>query len=112
MNQRPKEIFIKSLLTSLFQREELPLFGKEGRGEIFRQLFPFNYGLLSNFSKIRIDFETNFSHVIASPRRGVAIPLVSMHDEIASVASLPRNDIATQSPKGEKNSFLKFPSLC
>jgi hypothetical protein len=29
MNQRPKEIFIKSLLTSLFQREELPLFGKE-----------------------------------------------------------------------------------
>ena len=26
---------IKSLLTSLFQREEFPLFGKEGRGEIF-----------------------------------------------------------------------------
>jgi outer membrane protein, multidrug efflux system len=26
---------IKSLLPSLFQREELPLFGKEGRGEIF-----------------------------------------------------------------------------
>jgi outer membrane protein, multidrug efflux system len=26
---------VKSLLTSLFQREELPLFGKEGRGEIF-----------------------------------------------------------------------------
>jgi hypothetical protein len=47
MNQRPKESFIKSLLTSLFQREELPLFGKEGRGEIFRQLCTFNYGLLS-----------------------------------------------------------------
>jgi len=26
---------VKSLLPSLFQREELPLFGKEGRGEIF-----------------------------------------------------------------------------
>ena len=26
---------VKSLLTSLFQREDLPLFGKEGRGEIF-----------------------------------------------------------------------------
>jgi hypothetical protein len=25
----------KSLLTSLYKREELPLFGKEGRGEIF-----------------------------------------------------------------------------
>lgn len=30
-----KYLTIKSLLTSLFQREELPLFGKEGRGEIF-----------------------------------------------------------------------------
>ncbi|MBI5076318.1 MAG: AdeC/AdeK/OprM family multidrug efflux complex outer membrane factor [Nitrospirae bacterium] len=30
-----KYLNIKSLLTSLFQREELPLFGKEGRGEIF-----------------------------------------------------------------------------
>jgi len=28
-------IIIKSLLTSLCQREDLPLFGKEGRGEIF-----------------------------------------------------------------------------
>ena len=54
MNQRPKEILIKSLLTSLFQREELPLFGKEGRGEIFRQLCPFNYGLLSNMKKSTI----------------------------------------------------------
>jgi hypothetical protein len=26
----------KSLLPSLYKREELPLFGKEGRGEIFR----------------------------------------------------------------------------
>jgi hypothetical protein len=26
---------IKSLLLSLYKREELPLFGKEGRGEIF-----------------------------------------------------------------------------
>jgi hypothetical protein len=25
----------KSLLASLYKREELPLFGKEGRGEIF-----------------------------------------------------------------------------
>ena len=30
-------LFIKSLLTSLCQREEIPLFGKEGRGEIFNQ---------------------------------------------------------------------------
>jgi hypothetical protein len=28
-------LIIKSLLTSLCQREEVPLFGKEGRGEIF-----------------------------------------------------------------------------
>src|SRR4030043_2383016 len=28
----------KSLLPSLCQREELPLFGKEGRGEIFRRV--------------------------------------------------------------------------
>jgi hypothetical protein len=27
----------KSLLLSLYKREELPLFGKEGRGEIFRR---------------------------------------------------------------------------
>jgi len=33
--QKMKYWTIKSLLTSLFQREELPLFGKEGRGEIF-----------------------------------------------------------------------------
>ncbi|MGZ3615104.1 MAG: hypothetical protein ACXU9X_14555, partial [Thermodesulfobacteriota bacterium] len=42
-----REVFVKSLPTSLFQREELPLFGKEGTGEIFRRLCLFNYGLLS-----------------------------------------------------------------
>jgi hypothetical protein len=30
-----KTLIIKSLLTSLCQREECPLFGKEGFGEIF-----------------------------------------------------------------------------
>jgi len=36
MNQgKNKEFVAKSLLTSLLQREELPLFGKEGLGEIF-----------------------------------------------------------------------------
>jgi hypothetical protein len=31
-------LFLKSLLTSLYQREELPLFGKEGRGEILQSM--------------------------------------------------------------------------
>jgi hypothetical protein len=31
--------FVKSLLTSLCQREEYPLFGKEGVGEICRIIF-------------------------------------------------------------------------
>jgi hypothetical protein len=46
----------KSLLPSLCQREELPLFGKvdktrprEGRGEIFRRVCLLNYGLLSKY---------------------------------------------------------------
>jgi hypothetical protein len=43
-----EEFFGKSLLTSLLQREESPLFGKEGQGEIFRKLCLVNYGLLSN----------------------------------------------------------------
>jgi hypothetical protein len=29
---------VKSLLTSLCQREDVPLFGKEGRGEIFQSM--------------------------------------------------------------------------
>jgi hypothetical protein len=39
---------IKSLLPSLYKREELPLFEKEGLGEIFTTIFLFNYGLLGN----------------------------------------------------------------
>jgi hypothetical protein len=46
-----EEFFGKSLLTSLLQREESPLFGKEGQGEIFRKLCLVNYGLLSNSSR-------------------------------------------------------------
>jgi len=66
----------KSLLPSLYKREELPLFGRrpigplarrakrgdlparspalrdEGRGEIFRIICLFNYGLLSNSGSI------------------------------------------------------------
>jgi len=38
----------KSLPSSLFLREELPLFGKEGSGEIFTTICLFNDGLLSN----------------------------------------------------------------
>jgi hypothetical protein len=38
----------KSLLPSLYQREEFPLFGKEGLGEIFARICLINYGLLSN----------------------------------------------------------------
>jgi len=37
----------KSLLPSLCKREEFPLFGKEGAGEIFTTICLFNYGLLS-----------------------------------------------------------------
>jgi len=37
---------------SLYEREEFPLFGKEGSGEIFTTICPFNYGLLSNYVKI------------------------------------------------------------
>ena len=37
----------KSLLSSLCKREEFPLFGKEGVGEIFTTICLFNYGLLS-----------------------------------------------------------------
>jgi len=40
----------KSLLPSLYKREEFPLFGKEGLGEIFTTICLFNYGLLSNFN--------------------------------------------------------------
>ena len=40
----------KSLLPSLCKREEFPLFGKEGLGEIFTTISLFNYGLLSNSS--------------------------------------------------------------
>jgi hypothetical protein len=38
----------KSLLPSLYKREEFPLFGKEGLGEISTTICLFNYGLLSN----------------------------------------------------------------
>jgi len=38
----------KSLLPSLYKREEFPLFGKEGSGEIFTTTCLFNYGLLYN----------------------------------------------------------------
>jgi hypothetical protein len=39
----------KSLLPSLYKREEFPLFGKEGSGEIFSTTCLFNYGLLNKF---------------------------------------------------------------
>ena len=41
----------KSLLPSLYKREEFPLFGKEGLGEIFTTICLFNYGLLSKLIK-------------------------------------------------------------
>jgi len=37
----------KSLLPFLYKREEFPLFGEEGLGEIFTTICPFNYELLS-----------------------------------------------------------------
>ena len=40
----------KSLLSSLYKREESPLFGKEGLGEIFAMTCFFNYGLLSSIA--------------------------------------------------------------
>ena len=40
----------KSLLPSLYKREEFPLFGKEGLGEIFTTICLFNYGLLSSYA--------------------------------------------------------------
>jgi len=39
----------KSLLPSLYKREEFPLFGKEGLGEIFTAICLFNYGLLGKY---------------------------------------------------------------
>jgi hypothetical protein len=33
----------------LYKREEFPLFGKEGLGEIFTTICLFNYGLLSKY---------------------------------------------------------------
>jgi len=38
----------KSLLPSLYKREEFPLFEKEGSGEIFTTIALYNYGSLSN----------------------------------------------------------------
>jgi hypothetical protein len=37
----------KSFLSSLYKREEFPLFGKEGSGEIFGRKYLFNYEHLS-----------------------------------------------------------------
>jgi hypothetical protein len=39
---------IKSLLPSLYKREEFPLFEKEGLGEIFTTICFFNYGPTNN----------------------------------------------------------------
>jgi hypothetical protein len=44
----------KSLLPSLYKREEFPLFGKEGLGEILTTISLLNYGLLSKYNKDRI----------------------------------------------------------
>jgi hypothetical protein len=44
----------KSLLPSLYKREEFPLFGKEGLGEILGRICLFNYGLLSNPKFLKI----------------------------------------------------------
>jgi hypothetical protein len=44
----------KSLLSSLYKREEFPLFGKEGLGEIFTTICLFNYGLLSKWKRKHI----------------------------------------------------------
>gem|GEM_PF-4188514 len=35
VSQEELYVIVESLLTSLCQREDVPLFGKEGRGEIF-----------------------------------------------------------------------------
>jgi hypothetical protein len=37
----------KTLLPSLYKKEDFPLFGKEGLGEIFTTICLFNYGLVS-----------------------------------------------------------------
>jgi len=43
----------KSPLSSLYKREEFPLFGKEGLGEIFAMICLLNYGLLSKTRELR-----------------------------------------------------------
>jgi len=43
-----KEMICKIPPTSLCKRDELPLFGKEGLGEILRRIYLNNYGLLSS----------------------------------------------------------------
>jgi hypothetical protein len=40
------------------KREELPLFGKEGRGEIFGKIYLLNYGLVS---KLKIENGINLA---------------------------------------------------
>jgi len=40
----------KSLLPSLYKREEFSLFGKEGLGEIFTTICLFNYRFLSKLA--------------------------------------------------------------
>jgi len=44
--------FPLTLLLSIYEEEEFPLFGKEGSGEIFTTICPFDYGLLSKYVRI------------------------------------------------------------
>ena len=50
----------------------------------------------------------NYPLSLRATEGSVAISLFSMHYEIASVVSLPRNDITTQSPKGEEDLSVFF----
>jgi hypothetical protein len=66
----------KSLLSSLWQREELPLFGKEGRGEIF---IPIKSGSIMDSLVIFIPGPEPLRHVLSGlPIRTGFTPLEIM----------------------------------